>query len=154
MNIFFYETPIGKAAITDNGKAVTGIFFKNEKIPDFYEINETPIIKEAYGQLTEYFDGKRTIFNLPLDSQGTEFEKRVWDALLSIPYGEVKTYAYIADQIGKPKACRAVGRACGRNPISIVVPCHRVIGSNGKLTGFASGIDNKRFLLELENALH
>lgn len=101
-------------------------------------------------QLSDYFSGERQRFDLPLDAQGTPFQRGVWQALRRIPYGETRTYQAIADLLGTPKACRAVGAANGANPISIVVPCHRVVGSSGRLTGFAGGLEAKRFLLNLE----
>jgi methylated-DNA-[protein]-cysteine S-methyltransferase len=111
-----------------------------------------PGLLETERQLAEYFSGRRKIFNLKLDFAGTEFQLKVWRALLTIPFGETRTYAQIARQIGRPDAVRAVGAANGKNPISIVTPCHRVIGSNGKLTGFAGGLDAKAYLLRLEGA--
>lgn len=109
-----------------------------------------PLLMETETQLADYFTGKRHVFSLPLDVSGTLFQQEVWWALLSIPYGETRSYAEIARQIERPKAVRAVGAANGMNPLSIVVPCHRVIGSNGKLTGFAGGLTSKAFLLNLE----
>lgn len=106
--------------------------------------------KEAAGQLDEYFRGTRRIFDLPLAPQGTPFEEAVWQALLTIPYGETRSYADIARQTGRPSACRPVGRANGHNPISIIIPCHRVIGANKKLTGYTGGLSIKQHLLELE----
>ncbi len=111
----------------------------------------TPLISRAARQLEEYFAGIRTDFDLPLRASGTPFQQRVWDALLTIPYGETRTYGDIARICGYPNASRAVGGACNRNPVSIIVPCHRVVGANG-LTGYAGGLDKKRFLLELEAA--
>ena len=111
---------------------------------------ETALIKEAYLQLTEYLKGERKTFDLPLNPHGTEFQKRVWKALGEIPYGETRTYKQIAEAIGNPKAVRAVGMANNRNPLLIVVPCHRVIGADGKLVGYAAGLDKKEFLLRLE----
>ena len=110
------------------------------------------VLRETARQLTDYFAGRRTSFSLPLDFQGTDFQKAVWQALLTIPFGETRSYADIARQIGNPRAVRAVGAANGRNPILIVAPCHRVIGTNGKLTGFAGGLDAKALLLGLETA--
>jgi methylated-DNA-[protein]-cysteine S-methyltransferase len=101
-------------------------------------------------QLKEYFEGKRTSFSLALDMRGTRFQNDVWEALLAIPFGETRSYGQLAKQLGNPKATRAVGAANGRNPISIIVPCHRVIGSSGRLTGFAGGLNTKAHLLELE----
>ncbi len=111
---------------------------------------ETALIKEAYLQLTEYLKGERKTFDLPLNPHGTEFQKRVWKALCEIPYGETRCYKQIAESIGNPKAVRAVGMANNRNPLLIVVPCHRVIGTDGKLVGYAAGLDKKEFLLRLE----
>jgi methylated-DNA-[protein]-cysteine S-methyltransferase len=110
-----------------------------------------PVLLETERQLNDYFDGKRKAFSLELDPQGTEFQKKVWAALLTIPFGETRSYTQIAKQIKSPKAVRAVGAANGKNPISIVTPCHRVIGANGKLTGFAGGLENKARLLALES---
>ena len=111
---------------------------------------ETTLIKEAYLQLMEYLKGDRKTFDLPLSPQGTDFQKRVWKALCDIPYGEVRSYKQIAESIGNPKAVRAVGMANNRNPLLVVVPCHRVIGADGKLVGYAAGLDKKAFLLGLE----
>lgn len=111
---------------------------------------ETASIKEAHLQLTEYLKGERKTFDLPLNPQGTDFQKRVWKALCEIPYGETRSYKQIAEAIGNPKAVRAVGMANNRNPLLIAVPCHRVIGSDGKLVGYAAGLDKKAFLLRLE----
>jgi methylated-DNA-[protein]-cysteine S-methyltransferase len=108
------------------------------------------VLLEAERQLAEYFAGTRRTFELPLDFEGTEFQRSVWAALLTIPYGETRSYGQIARQIGRPKAVRAVGAANGRNPLSIVAPCHRVIGASGELTGFAGGLETKEFLLALE----
>jgi methylated-DNA-[protein]-cysteine S-methyltransferase len=109
-----------------------------------------PMLVEAERQLQEYFSGARTRFTVPLDIAGTPFQRQVWEALRSIPYGETRSYAEIADQIGSPRAVRAVGAANGRNPVSIVAPCHRVIGSGGQLTGFAGGLEVKARLLAFE----
>jgi methylated-DNA-[protein]-cysteine S-methyltransferase len=113
---------------------------------------EAAPLPAARRQLGEYLAGLRRDFELPLAPRGTDFERRVWRALCAIPYGETRSYAQIAATIGNPAACRAVGRANGRNPLPIVVPCHRVIGSDGSLTGFGGGLDLKRFLLDLEGA--
>ena len=114
---------------------------------------ETPLINEAYRQLSEYLLGERKRFDLPLNPQGTVFQQQVWKALCDIPYGETRSYKQIAEAIGNPKAVRAVGMANNRNPLLIVVPCHRVIGANGKLVGYGAGIDKKEFLLKLEKSL-
>ena len=110
-----------------------------------------PILQETVKQLNEYFQGQRQIFDLPLDFEGTEFQHKVWQALLTIPFGETRSYKQIAEQIGNVKAVRAVGAANGKNPISIITPCHRVVGANGKLVGFAGGLENKDILLKIEN---
>jgi methylated-DNA-[protein]-cysteine S-methyltransferase len=109
-----------------------------------------PILRAATRQLREYFAGKRCAFDVPLEFRGTEFQRNVWSALLTIPYGQTRTYRQIAEQVGKPAAVRAVGAANGRNPIAIIAPCHRVIGTNGHLTGFGGGLDAKAHLLALE----
>jgi methylated-DNA-[protein]-cysteine S-methyltransferase len=114
---------------------------------------ETALIKEAHRQLCEYLKGERKTFHLPLAPKGTDFQKRVWKALMEIPYGETRSYKQIAVAIGNPKAVRAVGLANNRNPLLIVVPCHRVIGADGKLVGYGAGIEKKEFLLRLEKSL-
>ena len=111
---------------------------------------ETPLLKETGKQLLEYLEGKRKNFTVPLNPKGTKFMKEVWTALQEIPYGETRTYGQIAQRIGKPKAARGIGMANHRNPIPIIIPCHRVIGSNGKLVGYALGMEKKEFLLMLE----
>lgn len=118
-----------------------------------YVQKETELIKRTKMQLEEYFAGKRKNFDLPLAAEGTDFQKKVWNALLEIPYGKTVSYGELAKKLGKPKAARAVGGACNKNPICIIVPCHRVIGANGNLTGYAFGLDFKRKLLQLEKAI-
>lgn len=149
-NISFYQTDIGAIGIAENRGLITNIFFENEQIPRNNIIFETDILKEAARQLQDYLAGKLREFDLPLAPSGTEFMLRVWKSLLSIPYGETRSYQEIAQSVGNIKASRAVGHACNRNPIPIVIPCHRVIGANGKLTGFGGGLDIKSHLLELE----
>jgi len=114
------------------------------------EDGDHPILALAEKELEEYFAGKRSVFSVPLDMRGTPFQKQVWEALQDIPFGETRSYGQLANQLGKPSAARAVGAANGRNPVSIIVPCHRVLGSSGKLTGFAGGLDAKTYLLTLE----
>ena len=150
---FYYETPLVKIGIAEEHGAITNIFFGTSVAPEEFETVETPLIRKAHKQLQEYFAKKRTVFDLPLAPEGTAFERDVWDALLTIPYGKVRTYGDIAAKVGNPKACRAVGRANGANPISIIIPCHRVIGANGKLTGYSAGMEFKEFLLKLEDYL-
>lgn len=148
-NIFFYETEIGIIGIRENNKSITDIFFSKVDTND--NIDETDLIKECFKQLKEYFEGNRRDFDLPLETRGTKFQKKVWDELLKIPYGETKSYKDIAIAIGNEKACRAIGMANNKNHIPIIIPCHRVIGSNGKLVGYAGGLNVKEKLLNIEN---
>ncbi len=150
-NVFFYNSSIGKIGIAADGSAVTNIYFEGEKPENDLEIKETPLIKEAHRQLEEYFNGKRKSFDLPLNPRGTKFQQEVWSALLDIPYGETRSYKDIAIAIENEKACRAVGMANNRNPLVIIIPCHRVIGANGKLVGYGGGIQTKEYLLKLES---
>ena len=122
----------------------------NQEIKEHILQKDTPLLKEAEKQLLEYLEGKRKAFDVPLNPKGTKFMQEVWTALQEIPYGETRTYGQIAQIIGKPKAARAVGMANHRNPIPIIIPCHRVIGSNGKLVGYGLGMEKKEFLLTLE----
>lgn len=140
-----YASPIGPLLleVDERGRLTTLEFHATGSA-------KSPQTAHVERQLDEYFAGRRTEFDLELAPEGTEFQRAVWKALLTIPYGETRSYAQIASQIGRPAACRAVGAANGRNPIAIVVPCHRVIGSNGELTGFGGGLPMKRQLLELE----
>ncbi len=147
-NAYYYDTPYGKMGIAEKNGFLTYVYFRD--LPPEYPIRQTPLIQEAAAQLTAYFQGKLQTFDLPLKPEGTPFEHTVWDILLAIPYGSTRTYGDIARQLNKPKAARAVGRANGHNPISIIIPCHRVIGSNGALTGYAWGEEMKRSLLEME----
>lgn len=147
-NIFFYETELGIIGIRENNKSITNIYFSKVDTND--NIYETDLIKKCFKQLKEYFEGSRIKFDLPLDIKGTEFQKKVWNELLKIPYGEVKSYKDIAASIGNEKACRAIGMANNKNPIPIIIPCHRVIGSNGKLVGYAGGLNVKEKLLNIE----
>lgn len=146
MPAFTMSSPIGYLTVTEHSGAITSIAFggKAETPPD------TALLRETKRQLDEYFSGSRRVFDLPLIPHGTAFQRRVWAALESIPYGQTRTYAQIAAAIGSPKACRAVGMANHCNPLPIVIPCHRVIGSGGQLTGYAGGLDIKRYLLTLE----
>lgn len=147
---FFLETPIGRIGIVENGTAITHVFFGSMTPPQASMTGESALLRQAAAQVEEYFHGTRRTFDLPLAPQGTEFEQSVWKALQSIPYGETRSYGDIAHQLGKPGAHRAVGRANGLNPLGIIIPCHRVIGSNGRLTGYAGGLKIKEYLLELE----
>lgn len=145
------KTPIGRLIIKENSRAVTVVRVTQEKeeVSKVQE-KETPLLRETKKQLQEYFNRQRKSFDLPLQPEGTSFQQRVWHALRQIPYGETRSYKELADMIGNPKACRAVGGANNKNPILILTPCHRVIGTDGSLTGFAAGLSAKKYLLELE----
>ncbi len=144
-------TPIGELLLVSDGEALVALHFDDERrgapTPGG---DRDPVVRQASAQLREYFAGERTTFDLPLRPSGTPFEQRVWDALRGIPYGETTSYGAIAQGLGEPGAARAVGRANGRNPIPVIVPCHRVIGADGSLTGFGGGLACKRALLDLE----
>lgn len=148
-NYQFYQSPLGTLRIAADEKGITGLAFSDMPLTDAIA-EQTPLLKKAAAQLDEYFAGARRSFDLPLNPAGTEFQKKVWDALVGIGYGETRTYGRIAATTGNPKACRAVGMANNRNPIAIIIPCHRVVGANGSLTGYAGGLDKKEFLLDLE----
>ena len=149
------DSPVGKLKLIATDRGLVAILWANEnprrvRLAHQTEDAHHPVLKKTETQLAEYFSGERLHFDLPLDPQGTPFQRAVWDALLAIPYGETRSYGQLAKQLGNPNATRAVGAANGRNPIAIIVPCHRVVGSTGKLTGFAGGLHTKSFLLELE----
>ena len=146
--IFFYETPVGKLCIGEEDGIIVRTTWS--KIPAEYILEETELILQCKMQLDEYFRGERKTFDLPLAPKGTDFQKKVWNALQKIPYGETKTYGEIAAAVGNPKGARAVGMANNKNPIGIIIPCHRVVGANGKLVGYAGGMDKKEWLLQLE----
>lgn len=179
-NIFYYQTDIGRIGIAEKDNQITNVFFETDTCPnrgteskeyaelnkymgsneyaisnenvvlmDYY-LNETDILREASSQLNDYLLGKRQVFSLPFAPVGTAFMKNVWSSLCDIPYGKTKSYKEIANATGNVKACRAVGLANNRNPIPIFIPCHRVIGTNGKLTGYRGGLQTKLKLLELE----
>lgn len=151
-SIFYYETIIGEIGIADNGKGITNIYIKNKlKIEKDIEIRETKLIKEAANQLNEYFSGERINFSISLDPEGTEFQHKVWNELIKIPYGETRTYKEIVEKIGNPKAARAIGMANNKNPILIMTPCHRVVGKNKSLVGYAGGLEMKEKLLQIEH---
>lgn len=148
-------SPVGELKLVANGSRLAAILWENDKpnrvrLGPMSEAPNNSVLQNAARQLEEYFAGTRNRFDLDLDFAGTPFQKQVWAALLTIPFGETRTYRQIAEQIGNPTAVRAVGAANGRNPISIVAPCHRVIGASGKLTGFAGGLEAKQRLLTLE----
>jgi methylated-DNA-[protein]-cysteine S-methyltransferase len=152
------NSPVGKLTLVAGAFQLVAILWENDRpgrvqVGPIREKIDHPVLLEAEKQLGEYFDGKRSQFEVALDFIGTEFQRKVWNALLAIPYGETRTYAEVANEIGHANAVRAVGAANGRNPISIIAPCHRVIGSSGALTGFAGGLAAKATLLSLEGAL-
>lgn len=148
--IWRYQFLFGAFTLVSTQDALNAISFQEElSLPEAIH-EETPVLKQAAAQMAEYFAGQRKTFTIPLAPKGTEFQKRVWQALCDIPYGETRCYADIAAAIGNPKASRAVGMANNRNPLMIVIPCHRVIGRNGALTGYAGGLDLKQKLLCLE----
>jgi len=149
-NVFFYDTTIGKIGIAEDGTFITNVYFEDEKGAKDANLIETPLLKEAAKQINEYFNGDRKNFELPISPFGTEFQQSVWKALQEIPYGETRSYKEIAIAVGNEKACRAVGMANNKNPISIIIPCHRVIGTNGKLVGYAGGLKIKDYLLNME----
>lgn len=156
MSYAVLETPIGELTLVGDGRALTGSYFGlQQHLPDpgsFGDRNDS-LYPEAREQLGEYFAGQRTEFAMPLAPVGTDFQKRVWQQLRQIPFGETRSYGEIAEALGGPTLTRAVGAANGRNPLGVIVPCHRVIGADGSLTGYAGGLDRKRFLLELEGVL-
>lgn len=146
--VFFYDTPVGKLCIGEEDDSITRVTWS--KVPQEYIQEETELILNCKIQLEEYFAGNRKQFDLPLAPKGTDFQKRVWKALTDIPYGETRTYGEIAAAVGSPKAARAVGMANNKNPIGIIIPCHRVVGVDGKLVGYAGGMEKKEWLLNLE----
>lgn len=150
----FYQSPVGEICIEEQDGKITGLFIvkeENRKEKElFWETDETEVLKEAKKQLEEYFSGTRREFHLPLNPDGTAFQKKVWKALQAIPYGQTRSYGEIAAAIGNKRASRAVGGANHKNPIMIVIPCHRVIGADGSLTGFGGGLEVKQYLLDLE----
>lgn len=156
---YFYtilESPVGEITLIADDKSLCAIYWPNQepdatKFPNLEKNDSSKVLKSALRQLNDYFIGKRTEFDLPLRPVGTKFQEQVWKALTKIAYGDTVSYGDIASDINNPKAVRAVGAAIGKNPISIIIPCHRVIGSDGKLTGFAGGLSTKEFLLNLEN---
>jgi methylated-DNA-[protein]-cysteine S-methyltransferase len=155
-NTTFYSTmatPVGRLLLTSSEKGLSGVFMEDHQggpMPEPDWIREDAALKYVSRQLESYFAGELRDFDVPLDLDGTDFQLAVWTALRRIPFGETRSYADLARDIGRPNAVRAVGLANGRNPVSIIVPCHRVIGSDGSLTGYGGGLPRKRFLLEHE----
>ncbi|WHL26852.1 methylated-DNA--[protein]-cysteine S-methyltransferase [Pseudomonas juntendi] len=149
------QSPVGTLTLVARGDRLAAVLWENERenrvrLGALHRDDQCPVLLETARQLGEYFSGKRRQFELQLDFAGTGFQRQVWAALLAIPFGETRSYAEIARQLGNPGAVRAVGAANGRNPISIIAPCHRVIGASGNLTGFAGGLAAKQYLLALE----
>ncbi len=151
-----YQSPLGTLLLTAGENGVRGLYFEQHKYfkrgSDWRHDRENVWLMRAASQLDEYFGGGRTRFDLDLDLDGTIFQREVWQQLLAIPFGRTETYGAHAQRIGNPRAVRAVGSAIGRNPVSIIVPCHRVVGSTGSLAGYAGGLERKRYLLALEGS--
>lgn len=145
----YYKTPIGTAKIVGDENGISGITVMDDALETSAEIPE--VLQECVKQLTEYFKGSRTTFNLKLNPKGTDFQIKVWEELLNVPFGKTKTYLEQSKLLGDVKAIRAVASANGKNPIWIIIPCHRIIGSDGSLTGYAGGLWRKKWLLEHEN---
>jgi methylated-DNA-[protein]-cysteine S-methyltransferase len=147
------DSPLGPLTLVAAGDALTGVYMDRQRYrpaPETFGERDDSPFAEAARQLEEYFAGKRTRFDLSLAPVGTPFQRQVWEALQAIPYGQTVSYGQLADRLGRPTAARAVGLANGHNPISIIVPCHRVVGANGDLTGYGGGLDRKRRLLDFE----
>lgn len=151
MDTFFYTSPVGIIKITASDSGIVSLNFERKSLVRTQKNKITnKHLKECIRQLDEYFSGERTLFDLPLDATGTPFQKKVWDALRKIPHGQTVSYVDIARRIGKPKASRAVGGANNKNPVAIIVPCHRVVGKNGDLIGYAGGLIKKKWLINHE----
>lgn len=147
----FWESPIGTLTLEEEDGALTFLLFGRVELPG--QEQDTPLLRETVQQLEEYFSGSRQSFTIPLHPSGTPFREKVWAALREIPYGETRSYGQLAEMVGQPRAVRAVGGANHHNPIAILIPCHRVIGADGSLTGYGGGMDKKKFLLRLEGSL-
>jgi len=150
------KSPVGDITLIADDENLCSIYWPNQepdkkKFSDLERKDNSKVLRTAVKQLNQYFKGNRSVFDLPIQMDGTDFQRNVWHALSSIKFGETVSYRDIANKVGNPKAVRAVGAAIGKNPISIIIPCHRVIGTNGKLTGFAGGLGTKEFLLDLES---
>lgn len=153
MNEAVITSPLGRLLLNTDGKALVKLEFTELPVSDKRKDTGSDVLASTIRQLQEYFSGERTDFELHLSPEGTRFQKRVWQALRNIPFGQTTTYGQLSEKLGDPKAVRAVGTANGRNPIPIIIPCHRVIGSGQKLTGYSGGIERKRWLLQHEGAL-
>ncbi len=148
MDRVLFDTPVGPMALECEGECLTALYLPCRPVEGAGA--ETPLLARGRAELLEYFQGKRRVFDLPLAPQGTSFQRRVWSALAEIPYGTVISYKELARRVDRPKGFQAVGQANGRNPLPIFLPCHRVVGADGSLTGYAGGLELKQFLLELE----
>lgn len=159
MNVYStVESPLGEIRLFSDGRCLTGLYFSGQKYefrpdPDWHAIPDLEIFERSRTELREYFAGRRRGFDVPVDLRGTPFQIRVWNALRAIPWGETLSYGDLAGRMGRKEAVRAVAAAVGRNPVSIIVPCHRVVGRDGSLTGYAGGLERKRALLDMEGAL-
>lgn len=154
----FTPSSLGNVLLVANGDALCGVYFENQKYlppidPAWQEDDRSAVLRAARRELDQYFAGSRKVFDLPLAPKGTSFQRAVWNAIAQVPWGETLTYAELASRAGHPGSARAAGAATGRNPLSIIVPCHRIVGSNGSLTGYAGGLDRKQKLLALERPL-
>ena len=147
--IDYFQSPIGTIELTASDKGVTSLYFKNTN----HKVQSCALLDKVKQQLAEYFSGKRKTFDVALDLHGTNFQQQVWQALLTVGFGHTDSYGSLAQKLNNPKAVRAVGAANGKNPVSIIVPCHRIIGGNGKLTGYAGGLDRKEWLLKHEGVI-
>lgn len=153
MILALHDSPLGVLTLVSDGAGLAGVYFENHRVggpPQAAKPGVDSVIESARRQLDSYFAGRRQGFEIKLAAHGTAFQNRVWAALLRVKYGQTVTYGAIADAIGAPKAVRAAGTAIGRNPVSILIPCHRIVGADGSLTGYAGGIERKRHLLALE----
>jgi methylated-DNA-[protein]-cysteine S-methyltransferase len=155
MKVYYthYPSPIGKLRLRATDAGLVSVDHTNQQeknSPDWIQSANHPVLQQATNELDAYFARKRTTFDTPLTPEGTDFQKQVWSALQTIPFGQTASYSDIANKLNNPKAVRAIGAANGRNPLSIFIPCHRIIGKNGTLTGYAGGMENKQILLELE----
>lgn len=149
-NVFFYDTKYGRIAVSDNGSEITDICFENDMDASGMRLWETELIRNAGKRINEYLEGRRRNFDLPLEPEGTDFQKAVWKETMKIPYGETATYKEIAERIGRPNSYRAVGGAVGKNPILILIPCHRIISSDGSTGNYIGGEKMKEELIEME----
>ena len=150
MKLYYHDSAIGRICIAEENGSITNLYFETDAVPQNVELCETKVINEAFRQLKAYLAGELQSFSVPLAPCGTDFMRTVWKALCGVPYGKTGSYKEIAIAAGNPKAARAVGLANNKNPIPIFIPCHRIIGANGKLVGYRGGLDVKKILLDIE----